>query len=67
MPKVLCITGMVAAGLIALLFGGDLLLSLAGQKGLAPLHNGGILLDAVFLLCGAALGWFSWTTFREQV
>jgi len=45
MPKVLCIIGFVAAGLLLLIFGGDLALSLLDAKGVAPLHNGGMILD----------------------
>jgi uncharacterized membrane protein YwaF len=59
MPKVLCMTGMVIAILIVLLF----LLDLAVKF---PFQRVSLLMDIVFVLCGATLGYLSWATLREQ-
>ena len=59
MPKVLCMTGMVIALLIVLLFLLDLALGV-------PFQRFKIWMDVVFIICGAVLGWLSWSTFREQ-
>jgi len=68
MPKALCITGLVIAGLVLLLFLSDLLLGLIpGLDWMAPFRGASILTDLVFVAGAAALGYLSWTTFKEQV
>ena len=67
MPKALCITGMVVATLLAILFIADLL----GGKffpALAPFGGASYksLMGLWFLLCAAALGYLSWATLKEQ-
>ena len=59
MPKALCLTGMVIAIVVLLLFLLDLILKF-------PFQRASALMDIVFTLCAAILGFISWTTFREQ-
>lgn len=60
MPKALCISGLVVAGLVILLFGADLAV---GQ----PFGRASILMDVSLLICAILLGLISWLTFKEQV
>ncbi len=59
MPKALCLTGMVIAIVVFLLFLLDLILGF-------PFQGASKLLDLVFVICAAVLGFISFTTFREQ-
>ncbi len=59
MPKVLCMTGMVIAILILVLF----LLDLAVKF---PFARISMMMDIVFVLCAVGLGYLSWSTLREQ-
>lgn len=59
MPKVLCLTGMVIAILILVLF----LLDLAVKF---PFQRVNAVMDITFVLCAIGLGYLSWTTLREQ-
>ncbi len=59
MPKVLCLTGMVIAILILVLF----LLDLAVKF---PFQRINAVMDITFVLCAIGLGFISWTTLREQ-
>ena len=59
MPKVLCMTGMVIAILILVLF----LLDLAVAW---PFQRISFLMDITFVLCAVGLGYISWSTLREQ-
>lgn len=59
MPKVLCMTGMVIAILILVIF----LLDLAVK---VPLQRSSPLMDIVFILCAIGLGYLSWSTLQEQ-
>ena len=67
MPKVLCIVGLVAAGLLAIVFLLDLILMFAGMQSVAPFRGLSPVLDVVFLIAALGLGWLSFSTFREQV
>lgn len=58
MPKVLCMTGMVIAILILVLFLLDLAVAF-------PFKRVSMLMDVVFVLCAAGLGYISWSTLRE--
>ncbi|HUT11997.1 MAG TPA: hypothetical protein VMY42_15965 [Thermoguttaceae bacterium] len=60
MPKALCIAGIVIAALVFLIFGLDLAI------GLPPFNKASMMMDAAFVVCGAILGYLSWTTLREQ-
>ncbi len=59
MPKALCLTGMVIAIVVFLLFLLDLILKV-------PFQRANLVMDVVFVLCAGTLGFISWTTFREQ-
>ncbi len=63
MPKALCMSGMAVAILIAALFTFDLV----APESIAPFRNASRLMDIVFILSSIALGYLSWSTFREQV
>ena len=63
MPKALSISGMVIAVLILLLFGLDLAL----PSSIAPFAKASWMMDLIFVICAAGLGYISWTTFKEQV
>ena len=65
MPKALCLTGLVIAILIFLIFICDLLFGLLGMQSLAPFKLSNWLMDIIFLLCAAGLGFLSWTSFKE--
>jgi hypothetical protein len=61
MLKALCIFGLVIAGLFILIFGLDLTIGY-------PFNGANrFLMDIPMLLCSLALGYMSWTAFREQV
>lgn len=66
MPKALCLTGMVIAILVFVLFLADLLLGMFGMNWLAPFKYASLMMDVLFVLCAAILGWLSWATLREQ-
>ncbi len=59
MPKVLCMTGMVIAILILVLFSLDLAVKF-------PFQRISTLMDVMFVLCASGLGYISWATLREQ-
>ena len=59
MPKALSIGGMVIAVLIFLLFAVDLALAF-------PFGRSSMMMDIVFVLCSAGLGYLSYITFKEQ-
>ncbi len=65
MPKILCLTGLVVSGLIALIFLMDLAFGLMGMSSFAPFKLTDPLLDSVLIVSSAVLGWLSWTSFRE--
>lgn len=59
MPKALCLTGMVIAIVVFLLFLLDLIIKV-------PFQRANLVMDVVFVLCAGTLAFISWTTFREQ-
>ncbi len=59
MPKALCITGLVVAALLLLVFGFDLALRFPFQRVSVPM-------DVGLLICSLALGYVSWATLKEQ-
>ncbi len=65
MPKALCLTGLVIAILVFLIFFSDLLFGLLGMQSLAPFKLSSLVMDIIFLLCATGLGYVSWTSFRE--
>jgi hypothetical protein len=66
MPKALCITGMVIAILVFVLFTADLIFGLMGMEWLAPFQSASPMMDILFAVCAAILAWLSWSTLREQ-
>ena len=67
MAKGLCFTGIIVAVLILIVFLTDLVASFTGLSGIAPFRGASRMMDIVFVLCAAGLGFLSWTTLREQV
>ena len=67
MPKVLCMTGMAIAALILLLFLFDLLVGVIGYEAIAPFRSASKLMDILFIIGSAILGYLSWSTFKEQI
>ncbi len=65
MPKLLCLTGLVVSGLIALIFLMDLVFGLAGMGALAPFKLNSMTLDIVMLISSIVLGVLSWFSLRE--
>ena len=59
MPRSLAIFGMVVAGLLVVMFGADLAIGF-------PFRKASLAMDLALLICAAALGYMSWTTYREQ-
>lgn len=59
MGKGLCIFGLVAAVVLLILFGLDI------ATGLFQIGN--IVVDIAFIVCGAILGYLSWSALREQL
>lgn len=65
MPKALCLTGLVIAILVFLIFLSDLLFGMIGMVSLAPFKMSNMMMDIIFLLCSAGLGYASWISFKE--
>ncbi|MCU0706866.1 MAG: hypothetical protein MUF23_01090 [Pirellula sp.] len=63
MPRLLCLSGLVIAGLVFLLFTADLVMSLLGGGGIFWYPS--LLMDIVFIVCSALLGYLAWTSMRE--
>ena len=62
MPKALCLMGMVVSILIFLIF----LLDLVLPSSMAFFQKSRFVLDIIFVVCAAGLGYLSWSTLREQ-
>ena len=60
MPKALCMIGMAVAILLLIIFLLDLIASI-------PFQRASLVMDISMLLCALALGYASWSTFREQI
>jgi hypothetical protein len=58
MPKALCITGMVVAILVFLLFLVDLAIAM-------PFDRASMSLDVVFIISSLVLAYMSWSTLKE--
>jgi hypothetical protein len=67
MPKALCLFSLAISGLVLLLFGGDMVLQIAGMTTLAPLSGASMLMDASFTVVAILVAAMSWFTYREQV
>ena len=66
MAKALCLLSLVLSSLIALLFGIDFIMSMAGLAESAPLGAASTMMDLGFTIFGGALAVMSFLTFREQ-
>lgn len=64
MPKALCLTGLVIAILVFLLFTVDLIMGFTESSG--PFSSASMLTDILFMVASGGLAYASWTTFREQ-
>ena len=67
MPKALCLTSLVVAALLFLLFAADFGLSMAGMGDSAPFQGASMMMDFAFMVLSVILAVLSWFTFREQV
>jgi hypothetical protein len=65
MPKAFCLTGLVVAGLVFLLFTMDLALGLLGLTGMAPFKLADWRMDVIFLIASLILAFLSWSSLRE--
>ena len=63
MPRLLCLGGLVVAGLVFLLFLLDFVMSMAGMG--AIFRYPSFLMDITFMLCSAILGYLSWMSLKE--
>jgi hypothetical protein len=59
MPKALCMSGLVVAGLVMILFAVDLAAAI-------PFRRASVTMDVSLLICSALLALISWMTLREQ-
>ena len=59
MPKFFAICALIVALGLLLIFGLDLAISV-------PFKKASTVMDVGFVICGLALAYMSWTTFREQ-
>jgi hypothetical protein len=59
MPKALCMSGLVVAGLVMILFAVDLAAAI-------PFRRASVTMDVSPLICSALLALISWMTLREQ-
>ncbi len=67
MPKALCISAMVIAILVFILFFVDLVVGYFGQQyAIAPFKGASWLIDIVFCISAGLLAFLAWTTYREQ-
>ena len=63
MPRLLCLGGLVVAGLVFLLFLLDMIMSLVGMGALFRYPS--LLMDITFMLCSGILGYLSWMSLKE--
>ncbi len=66
MGKSMCISGIVVAALVFVVFLSDLIASLTGFQSLAPFRGASLLIDIVFVACAVVLALLSWSTLKEQ-
>ncbi len=63
MPRMLCLGGLVVAGLVFLLFLVDMIMSFGGMGSLFRYPS--LMMDIAFLVCSAILGYLAWTSLKE--
>ena len=61
MAKAMCLTGMIIAGLILIVFVLDFALNFPFND-----FEGKWILDTTFIIASGGLGYLSWATWREQ-
>lgn len=66
MPKALCLTSLVVAIIIVVLFLADAVMGMIGMEKIAPLRSASLLMDLAFIVFGSLLAFLSFTTWREQ-
>ena len=66
MPKALCLTSLVVAVIIVVLFLADAVMGFMGMESVAPLRSANLMMDITFIVTGAILAFMSWATWREQ-
>ena len=63
MPRLLCLIGLVVAGLVFLLFAANLVMGLLGGSGIFWFPS--LMMDIAFIVCSGLLGYLAWTALRE--
>ena len=63
MPRLLCLLGLVVAGLVLLLFLADLALSFTASGGIFSYPS--LLMDIAFIVASAILGYLAWSALKE--
>ncbi len=66
MPKALCLTSLVVAVIIVVLFLADAVMGFMGMAPNAPLRSASLMMDITFIITGSILAFMSWSTWREQ-
>ena len=66
MPKALCLTSLVVAVIIVVLFLADAVMGLMGMANMAPLRSANMMMDITFIVTGTILAYMSFATWREQ-
>jgi hypothetical protein len=66
MPKALCLTSLVVAIIIVVLFLADAVMGFMGMATMAPLRSANMLMDITFIILGSVLAYMSFVTWREQ-
>jgi len=66
MPKALCLTSLVVAVVIVVLFLADAVMGLMGMANMAPLRSANMMMDITFIVTGTILAYMSFATWREQ-
>jgi hypothetical protein len=66
MPKALCLTSLVVAVIIVVLFLADAVMGFMGMEAMAPLRSANKLMDFAFIILGLLLAYMSFVTWREQ-
>jgi len=63
MPRLLCLLGLVVAGLVLLLFLADLVMSFAGSGGIFSYPS--LMMDIAFIIAAGMLGYLAWVALKE--
>jgi len=66
MPKALCLTSLVVAVIIVVLFLADAVMGIMGMATMAPLRSASMMMDITFIVTGTILAYMSFATWREQ-